>query len=129
MKCRYCTAGGGSTGRRPPRRRDCWKRNEEAVSRRDEVQAGLEQPLDLSQLEVDRSAGPSTVAITTRFRMDEVAALFEEAERRGVKKTVVIHDLALEALAAQNQADDEPVSVRPSDVVRAIKRAGRQPAA
>lgn len=69
------------------------------------------------------------MAVTTRFRQDELVALFEEAERRGVKKTVVIHDLALEALAALNQADDEPVSVRPSDLLRAIQRAGRRSAA
>jgi hypothetical protein len=94
------------------------------MSRRDEVQEGLERP-DLSEFEVDESPAPSTVAITSRFRPDEVAALFAEAERRGVKKSVVIHDLAMEALIAQNQGDDEPVSVRPSDVVRAIRSAGR----
>lgn len=95
------------------------------MSRRDdEMREGLERP-DLAQFEVDESPAPSTVAVTTRFRPDELASLFEEAERRGVKKTVVIHDLALEALRAQQEADDEPVMLRPSDVMRAIRGVGR----
>jgi hypothetical protein len=99
------------------------------MSVRDEALAALASG-DWSGATVAEGAGSSAkVVVSARISPDEAAVLAAEADRRGVKPSVVLRDIVT-AWAAQRRGDGaEPVTISPADLHAALDaalRAGRR---
>lgn len=86
---------------------------------REEAVAALESQ-DWSGVEVDRDERPATIVVSVRLPADLADVLAGEAERRGVKPSLVLRDL-VEGLRPADA--EETVTLRRSDLHRAIDQA------
>ena len=81
---------------------------------------------DWSGATVEEQPPPAKIVLAGRFRPDQAQVIMAEAERRGVKVSEVLRDLVDEAFAARDAAGEQPMTVRPADVLRALSRRRRQ---
>jgi hypothetical protein len=98
---------------------------------RDEALRSLESR-DWSNAVVDNTpASGAMVTLGGRFRPEQADRVMAEAQRRGVPVSEALRDLVDEAFAARAAAGEEPVTVRPADLLRALRDAAepRRPAA
>lgn len=99
------------------------------MSVRDEALAALDSG-DWSGATVAEGAGAGAkVVVSARIEPDEAAVLAAEADRRGVKPSVILREIVA-AWTAQRRGDGaEPVTISPADLHAALDaalRAGRR---
>lgn len=80
---------------------------------------------DWSGAAVDDSPPAAKVTLSGRFPVALARRIFADAQARGVKPSAVLRELVDEAYAARDRADDEPVTLRPSDMVRWLRSTGK----
>jgi len=80
---------------------------------------------DWSGATVEEQPPPAKIVLAGRFRPDQAQVIMAEAERRGVKVSEVLRDLVDEAFAARDAAGEQPMTVRPADVLRALRQAAK----
>lgn len=98
------------------------------MSRADEISAAQESlaSRDWSDAVVDDTPPPTKVSMSARYPHEIARRVMDEAAVRGVKPGAILREIVEAHYAALDTADDEPIMVRPADVVRALTQVARR---
>ncbi|MFI7438206.1 hypothetical protein [Micromonospora haikouensis] len=64
--------------------------------------------------------------MSARYSSDTARRVMEEAEARGVKPGAILREIVEAHYATLDATGDEPITVRPADVVRALAQVARR---
>jgi hypothetical protein len=98
------------------------------MSRADEIRAAQESltSRDWSDAVVDDTPPPPKVTMSARYPTDIARRVMDDAVARGVKPGAILREIAEAHYAALDTASDEPITVHPADVVRALTQMARR---
>lgn len=98
------------------------------MSRVEDIRAAHEslESRDWSNAVVDDTPPTTKVSMSARYPSDIAQRVMEDAEARGVKPGAILREIVEAHYATLDAADDEPITVRPADVVRALAQVARR---
>ncbi|KAB1943177.1 hypothetical protein F8271_10435 [Micromonospora sp. ALFpr18c] len=98
------------------------------MSRADDIRAAQQslENRDWSDAVVDDTPPPTKVSMSARYSVDVARRVMDDAEARGVKPGAILREIVEAHYAALDAAGDEPITVRPADVVRALTQVARR---
>jgi hypothetical protein len=98
------------------------------MSREDDIRAAQESlaSRDWSDAVVDDTPPPTKVTMSARYPSDIARRVMDDAVARGVKPGAILREIVEAHYAALDAAGDEPIMVRPADVVRALTQVARR---
>ncbi|MFX0595108.1 hypothetical protein [Melissospora conviva] len=98
------------------------------MSRADDIKAAQESlnSQDWSGAVVDNTPPATKVTMSARYSSDIAQRVLEDAQARGLKPGAILREIVEAHYAALDAAGDEPITVRPADVVRALTQVARR---
>ncbi len=98
------------------------------MSRADGIRATQESldNRDWSDAVVDDTPPPTKVSMSARYSVDVARRVMGDAEARGVRPGAVLREIVEAHYAALDAAGDEPLTVRPADVLWALAHVARR---
>ncbi|WP_433458514.1 hypothetical protein [Micromonospora sp. CA-248212] len=98
------------------------------MSRAEDIRAAQEslESRDWSDAVVDDTPPTTKVSMSARYPSGTARRVLEDAEARGVKPGVILREIVEAYYATLDAAGDEPITVRPADVVRALAQVARR---
>ncbi|ASW56041.1 hypothetical protein [Plantactinospora sp. KBS50] len=98
------------------------------MSRADDIRAAQEslEDRDWSAAVVDDTPPTTKVSMSARYPANIARRVMEDAEARGVKPGAILREIVEAHYATLDAAGNEPITVRPADVVRALTEVARR---
>ncbi|MEU7935266.1 hypothetical protein [Micromonospora echinofusca] len=98
------------------------------MSRAEDIRTAQEslESRDWSDAVVDDTPPTTKVSMSARYPSDIARRVMEDAEARGVKPGAILREIVEAHYATLDAAGDEPITVRPADVVRALAQVARR---
>ena len=98
------------------------------MSRADDIKAAQESldSRDWSGAVVDNSAPTTKVTMSARYPSEIARRVMEDAQARGLKPGAILREIVEAHYATLDAVGDEPITVRPADVVRALTQVARR---